>query len=631
MANYGLNTYDSGGRQMASTVLSPLSVGFYAGDYTTTNSKIPTAADGAAIDNSSLIWNRRASTANAAGASSMAIHGSTSSYHEHSPKSIEVYGDVSGASFQYTQPTVQIISEGFLLASTPLQDSDFNITKKRVDVRCMGFRNKKTVNNYGAYILNQNYNNTNSALIDEKYKQMYVQPSAATGALVQYANAAIYPRVPGGSYSWGTGRDFGGEIEGNVIFPRPYDKPPLIFIQNSADYISLYSMNKDANGKYVSATIVGYYEVRNTANASDDYAWPRQSPFSYFLVTEDEPTYALKPTDNVGMQVFDAAGEKLFDSRYQSAPISMYRYYKGAAGFTPASNLSGGQNLLNPVYSEAVVPKGQAFCINTLSAVDGLCTVVCFVNTVEPYYKTGYGLVYGRFIKIEDMTLETKVTISTQCTGCSSGFLNGSTYHVAFNGTNTTREILTTRLETEKYTSPIKEFRSDIGQVVKPRIDAALFKNPIRTFSSTARTGKVSPAINAAMFYNPDRNFIPQPITEVVSAATELNTVSKNFFASTTNLVQFDERLLTGSSKIRSFISYLATAHHEKIEFSASMRRYVPIQDFSSSTLLSGTNVPMMTPLIDGSIEQYTTIKEFEGSHWFAIQVACRALLSKLT
>jgi len=99
----------------------------------------------------------------------------------------------------------------------------------------------------------------------------------------------------------------------NIIFDQPYDTPPLIFITSSSGPIAMNFMNRDGNGKYISASICahGTLQGRNSWEGVGAYGQNTVS-FTYFIVSDETPIYGN--IADYGVRVFDSTGAKMYDS-----------------------------------------------------------------------------------------------------------------------------------------------------------------------------------------------------------------------------------------------------------------------------------------------------------------------------
>ncbi|MPS48556.1 hypothetical protein [Methylobacillus sp.] len=366
--------------------------------------------------------------------------------------------------------------------------AQFAITRASSPFRHFGYRNQSVAEDFGAQIQGVGQTQWETlAGIDAEFGGMYVIPHADRTDIKTVATR-MYPRTPASIQSWAPNGAWGSvSIEPNIIFPVAFDTPPLIFITESKDPIALYSINRNAQGKYVSATVIGHYQrVTNEEYMHHTYATAVASHFSYFLVHEDMPEWSLRPTDNVGMQVFNAEEKLLYDSRYQNVKLSwsdwtMRRVPGTIRRFSSSGAQIGGSGNPGSNFTRRVFEANAAVCLNNLGAACGLFNDMVYTyNINNKMYYYSYGMVYGHFLKVEPSLQEKAVTIECQVAGVLAGFSN-SGYHIYFRGDGTL---------SGGPSRTVKVLIASYGNVYQPPITHTLYsKNP------TGRSGVIDPRI----------------------------------------------------------------------------------------------------------------------------------------
>lgn len=108
----------------------------------------------------------------------------------------------------------------------------------------------------------------------------------------------------------------------NVVFDKPYDAPPLIFIKDCTGGISLRSFTKNANGKYIGASVVARATEANLGLSTGGYGYYTANTytFNYFIVSQEDPPIAAA---SHGIKVWSDTGSKVFDSSYITPNIEL--------------------------------------------------------------------------------------------------------------------------------------------------------------------------------------------------------------------------------------------------------------------------------------------------------------------
>lgn len=233
--------------------------------------------------------------------------------------------------------------------------------------------------------------NSTSLAIDNQHKALYIQPDS-NGAFIRYATATSLPSL---GTSQGTGAlSFTQNTSQNIYFNRAYTNPPLIFITQSDGYIAMNYMIRDGNGQYVGASITAEssFSTPNQASGTGAYAGNSYG-FKYFLVSEEQPTYAIQ-SSQWGMKVFDGGGSEVFNSSY----------------FVPSfltSNLYTPYMAMNPYYYYNINSTNRGFigkmgvCINNFNSITGYTAYVAQRFLIYgTYYGTGPLNFHGRYIQV---------------------------------------------------------------------------------------------------------------------------------------------------------------------------------------------------------------------------------------
>jgi hypothetical protein len=174
---------------------------------------------------------------------------------------------------------------------------------------------------------------SNNLTIDENFKSMYLHRLPDGGSLRTGFSSNLPVRL--------NSIDLAGEgwsnlynVSPNVFFDKPYDKPPIIAIYSTTSsvgvpgqpvptnlwYIALHSLQKDSNGKYISATVVSPRTVGSWAGFNNNiyygFSGARTTTFQYLIFSEEEPLYQYDST-NYGLKVNNSFGETVFSSKYE--------------------------------------------------------------------------------------------------------------------------------------------------------------------------------------------------------------------------------------------------------------------------------------------------------------------------
>jgi len=195
-----------------------------------------------------------------------------------------------------------------------------------IDYKLFGKLNTPPSSSYGfkAY---SGFND--NVAIDEEYKSVYLHRTS-TGDTIRSGVSRNLPAIQNSRIT----PDFSEfyNVEPNVFFDRPFDKPPIIAIWASTGSVgnsqtpqpvdlwpvALHSFQKNAEGKYVSASVVSPRELGTWSyfgQTSVGYSVARTTPFFYLIFSDEEPLYGAD-SSAYGLKINNSFGETVFDSKY---------------------------------------------------------------------------------------------------------------------------------------------------------------------------------------------------------------------------------------------------------------------------------------------------------------------------
>jgi hypothetical protein len=276
------------------------------------------------------------------------------------------FGYYDGLGFKYSPPTPVLRSQRYPGYGQNTAATYVTVTAKPSLCRRFTSRYYKTnTNNYGLAVFGQ-YGPSYGLVLDHSKTPLLLHRTTA-GKVLGTGTATSYPTT---SNSRGN-TNFGNiDIAGNVIFPKPFTDPPLIFITYSSGPIALYSMNKDANGKYISATII--CDVGRTTDTNFPgygLSWlglTKTATFSYFITSEELPTTVS--TDTFGMRVYDSTGTKiLFRNDYEIPAMTVLQ---GLDLYTVATFASNGDTSLSFPSGVGTIGSNEGVCINNFPCIN---------------------------------------------------------------------------------------------------------------------------------------------------------------------------------------------------------------------------------------------------------------------
>jgi hypothetical protein len=193
----------------------------------------------------------------------------------------------------------------------------------------------------------------------------------------------------------------------NIVFPQPYDTPPLIFITDTGGVgVTLYGFTLDSSGRYAGAIITSERPIslKNPGflknNAHLDYAHGSTScTFKYFLLSPKFPSYSPLGTSH-GLIVRSTDGSTIFDSRLsvgdtQSVTFSTPYYRVSPTESSVQDHVFTNSSRVN-TYSGSF-PAGTGVCINGFSPISG-----CLMHAGDSGQDVfrGFVSILGRFLSV---------------------------------------------------------------------------------------------------------------------------------------------------------------------------------------------------------------------------------------
>ena len=273
---------------------------------------------------------------------------------------ISASGDVNETGTTYFQPSLNRLSGS---------GSFLNFQFERyipTSVNIYGSLTSDVTGDYGMSCMST----TGKVAVSSQYRSYYVHPdgygneerSGVANSIPSYVPGSIGDRA-----SW-----FQQPSQQNIYFDKPYTNPPLIFITKSSGSVAFNGMIRDANGKYVGASVVS---PSNLIVPSYDWsglgAYQATScTFSYFIVSEEIPVYR-RSTDtkgqNYGAKLFGKNGELIFDGSHRVPRIKKY----SSLAERPRMFFDANRAIQTSGYLWMYVPEGSGVCVNNMSAVTG--------------------------------------------------------------------------------------------------------------------------------------------------------------------------------------------------------------------------------------------------------------------
>jgi len=274
-----------------------------------------------------------------------------------------------------------------------------------------------------------------SMAVSSKRKIYYLHPNSA-GSTIRSATATSIPSTP--PPNWVEAVTYFDQPTGpNIIFDQPHTNPPLIFIQSSTGPIAMNFMNRDVNGKYVSASIVASSSFTDPGYPIGASFWGSNTySFTYFIVSDDLPVYGDSAI--YGIKVWGEGGDTIFDSSYYVAPLQTLLIQ------TPYYNLDAdwySRQYNNTTFN---IPPTHGICINNFQAITGRMTYWS-ISFAGNYF--GPHALAGRYIHLHSQS-ETITTVTVAGGGTCTWWhrMGGALSSLDFTRQNTpTMNILYTR------------------------------------------------------------------------------------------------------------------------------------------------------------------------------------------
>lgn len=279
---------------------------------------------------------------------------------------------------------------------------------------------------YGLFTSNIFGENT----VDETYRALYYQPLTTTNlyhtATAHTASDQVEITLSNGTVT--TQYDFSGGLSArssrrmrfspgmggtqNITFPMAYREPPLIFLVWASRGVALRRFFTNALGQYVGAEIVvgrDWWQAEN-----------RSAAITYFLVSPEIPHYISEPVD-YGVYVFNANGDRVFDSRYPAGPIGRYAGY-AFPGYVPKAGTSDSSYTTDRLGGGAITINDRAMgvLLNSQPFMAGLLighdwAVGITTPTGSHTSNMRYQLqVWGHYLRVSPVG-DTQKTISLEC------------------------------------------------------------------------------------------------------------------------------------------------------------------------------------------------------------------------
>jgi hypothetical protein len=216
-----------------------------------------------------------------------------------------IYDNIKTAGAPSVDGTSYIPPSAYWIAESGNQANAFQMYLEAAATHIHAFGVTQYASGYGFAC-----NSANASIaVSNEYKGFSIHNNSA-GSKIRTGSAiglAFLPAVGNNSTT------FSQPTGVNIVFDKPYDAPPLIFIVESSGPIALNFISHDGNGKYVGAEIIPAATISNSGDARGVAAYTNNSvTFSYFLVSSEAPQY---PSINTyGMKVFSSSNECIFDS-----------------------------------------------------------------------------------------------------------------------------------------------------------------------------------------------------------------------------------------------------------------------------------------------------------------------------
>lgn len=233
--------------------------------------------------------------------------------------------------------------------------------------------------------------------ISQDYNSYYLHPNSASAKL-RTGTASSNATGLYGSSIYEPVNSYNQSLTQNITFDYPMTRPPLIFITASSGPISLNGMIRNANGKFIGASICASptYSMISADFGGYWAAAAASRTFTYFIVSQEEPLYGAVPA--YGLEVYNSLNSRVFSSRHFIPPVTKTTItlpYMALNG-----PLDRGTWVYGPTYqsnSSSNISKttNQGVCINSFHSITGAVGYVY-------YYYIGPLTLAGRYIHVTD-------------------------------------------------------------------------------------------------------------------------------------------------------------------------------------------------------------------------------------
>jgi len=288
-------------------------------------------------------------------------------------------GSVASGGLNYYPPSARVLTKTNLEWPYPV------ITANATFVHTFGV--PPTFGNYGFMARGAN---AGQLAISDAYRVYTVHPNSA-GSKIRTGTASSL--VVPSSFGEATFSTYTQNIDANIIFDKPYNQPPLIFITASSGMIAMNYMLRDANGLFIGASIVAAATFVDEGVKGVGAYQSNTYSFSYFIVSDEVPVYV--PTENYGMRVFNASGGKVFDSG------SFVPNFYAVSVVSPYLTIEANRTFAN--YHSVAFSRSanQGVCINNIHSISGVAT---YTSYSVPGGKGGPLTFMGRFMNVSSST-----------------------------------------------------------------------------------------------------------------------------------------------------------------------------------------------------------------------------------
>lgn len=311
-------------------------------------------------------------------------------------------GNIPALSSTYTAPSLQ---ETTLTTATFPMPTTSNyigwmprLTARPAVVTSFGSTIKPTTG-YGMFSVNDSGN----VNIDETYESFYIHPTS-TGQTLRTASVSSLPStIPANGVTLATATqagDYTFSNTQNVTFDQEFTNPPLIFVTSATVPVAVNQFIKNANGKYIGASIVcNSLLASSTPNSGVSYRQAQSGTFTYFIVSHETPVYGTSST--FGTRVFNGNGTKVFDSSYlvtnfynSNIELPLTPYWSGTSTAT--------MQWMESSTTFGTYSSNLGVCINSFSAWSGIMRYISAVASSDGviWWSLGPVTFLGRYLSI---------------------------------------------------------------------------------------------------------------------------------------------------------------------------------------------------------------------------------------